>query len=157
MRGHSLLIHPSHFGPHDGSVGRSFGAWSIGRVFFGGSVGRSVLLGTWSSCPRLDPLMYFLEICSSSFGYLSIFNIKKKMCLTSIFFLSKFVSLKLMSLISRWYQEGQASHFQRFLDSEHAQNEAWRARQRLQTLQQELNTKLVSCYRNLPGNVELAR
>ena len=93
-----MLIQPSHFGPHDGSVGHSFGAWSIGRVFFGRLVGP---LGDLVVVPEARCANVFLEIFSSSFGYLSIFNIKKKMCLTSIFSLSKFVSLKLMSLISR--------------------------------------------------------
>ena len=56
-----------------------------------------------------------------------------------------------------YLQEGQAAHFQRFLESEKGLNEAWKARKRLKTLQQEMETSLVSSYKDSPGNIELAR
>lgn len=54
-------------------------------------------------------------------------------------------------------QEGQAAHFQRFIESEKGLNEVWKGRKRLETLQQEMESILVSRYKDSPGNVELAR
>ncbi|XP_068734247.1 HAUS augmin-like complex subunit 5 isoform X1 [Montipora capricornis] len=54
-------------------------------------------------------------------------------------------------------QEGQAAHFQRFIESEKGLNEVWKGRKRLETLQQEMESILVSRYKDWPGNVELAR
>ena len=54
-------------------------------------------------------------------------------------------------------KKGQAAHFQRFVESERGLNEAWRGRQRLQTLQQQLEANFVARYQDSPGNIELAR
>lgn len=54
-------------------------------------------------------------------------------------------------------QKGQASHFQRFIESEKGLNEAWKGRKELQRLQREMEAVLISRYKDVPGNVELAR
>ncbi|KAL9964069.1 hypothetical protein ACROYT_G027647 [Oculina patagonica] len=63
----------------------------------------------------------------------------------------------LLQSVHQLIEKGQAAHFQRFIESEKGLNEAWRARQRLQTLQQQLEDNLVSSYQDSPGNIELAR
>ena len=56
-----------------------------------------------------------------------------------------------------YFQKGQASHFQRFIESEKGLNEAWKGRKELQRLQREMEAVLISRYKDEPGNVELAR
>lgn len=63
----------------------------------------------------------------------------------------------LLQSVHQLIEEGQAAHFQRFLESEKGLNEAWKARKRLKTLQQEMEASLVSSYKDSPGNIELAR
>ncbi|XP_073255986.1 uncharacterized protein [Porites lutea] len=63
----------------------------------------------------------------------------------------------LFQSVHQLIEEGQAAHFQRFLESEKGLNEAWRGRKRLQTLQQELEAKLASSCKDSPGNIDLAR
>lgn len=63
----------------------------------------------------------------------------------------------LLQSVHQLIEEGQAAHFQRFIESEKGLNEAWRSRQRLQRLQQQLEANLVSSHQDSPGNIELAR
>jgi len=63
----------------------------------------------------------------------------------------------LLQSVHQLIEEGQAAHFHRFIESEKGLNEAWRARQTLQTLQQQLEANLVSRHQDSPGNMELAR
>ncbi|RMX60708.1 hypothetical protein pdam_00006825 [Pocillopora damicornis] len=63
----------------------------------------------------------------------------------------------LLQSVHQLIEKGQAAHFQRFVESERGLNEAWRGRQRLQTLQQQLEANFVARYQDSPGNIELAR
>lgn len=63
----------------------------------------------------------------------------------------------LLQSVHQLIEEGQAAHFQRFIESERGLNQAWRGRQRLQTLQQQLEGNFVASYQDSPGNIELAR
>ena len=56
-----------------------------------------------------------------------------------------------------YLQEGQAQHFTQFLDTERALNEAWKSRKVLQTINNDMEVRLGSRYRGMPGSAELAR
>ncbi|XP_031555208.1 HAUS augmin-like complex subunit 5 [Actinia tenebrosa] len=63
----------------------------------------------------------------------------------------------LLQSVHQLIEEGQAQHFQRFLDAERAMNASWKARKELQALNHQMEDRLDSRYRGLPGSVELAK
>ncbi|EDO45293.1 predicted protein [Nematostella vectensis] len=63
----------------------------------------------------------------------------------------------LFQSVHQLIEEEQALHFQRFLAAEKAMNEAWKGRSKLKSLNHEMENRLSSRYRGMPGSNDLAR
>ncbi|KAK3741090.1 hypothetical protein QZH41_013919 [Actinostola sp. cb2023] len=63
----------------------------------------------------------------------------------------------LLQSVHQLIEEGQAQHVKCFVDAERASNEAWKLHKELQALSKDMENRMDSRYKGLPGSADLSR